>query len=98
MKSLTSIFFGLRRAQTLTLKFSDESLGCEMKKSLWKLLPLIFGVILTPSASAEVMGAYVPFVAVDAERGRFHASIKSELDRSSIGHKSLNSPITSEQL
>jgi|688.fasta_scaffold501345_1 hypothetical protein len=62
------------------------------------LFTAIFLTSTARNASAEEIGAYVPFVAVDAERGRFHASIKSELDRSSIGHKSLNSPITSEQL
>lgn len=70
--------------------------------SVVKISTLLHAVIFltskTQDASAEEVGAYVPFVAVDAERGRFHASTKSELDRSSIGHKLLNSPITTEQL
>lgn len=69
-----------------------------MKNSLWKLLPVILGVILTQSVSAEEAGAFIPFVAVDAVNGKFDQSVRNELDRSSIGYELLTSPITAEQL
>lgn len=69
-----------------------------MVKTSTLLLAVIFLTSKVQDASAEEVGAYVPFVAVDAKRGTFDPSTKSELARASIGHKLLDSPITSEQL
>lgn len=69
-----------------------------MSKISSLLLAVIFLTSKAQDASAEEVGAYVPFIAVDTVNGSFGSDFKDQMDKSNVEYKFLVSPITSEQL
>lgn len=69
-----------------------------MFKTSTLLLTVIFLTSKAQDASAEEVGAYVPFIAVDTVNGSFGSDFKDQMDKSNVEYKFLVSPITSEQL
>jgi len=81
-----------------TLLNVSELFELKMNRSITRVFFAIFLTFSARHVSAETAAPYAPFIAIDEANGSFPQVIKDELNRTEIGHESLRSPITSEQL